>query len=202
MGSLACGGSGGSPATGDDADARRRPDGVAIDPSSAPPAARDRADASERLITLRTPLGADRAIATVAELFRRIVREDSEGLEALFTRDAVVVSTAPSQPTPNASATVWWGQRFHRLDYTKLAGETIFRESDVSIYRTEDLFETSPHPAIRADALGEGDVVIRVPILTPRVGQDRLLGDEMILWLRRDGAEFKIYRTLEDFQLP
>ena len=73
---------------------RRRPSGVAIDPISAPPAPRDRAEAAEGLVTLRTPLGVDRAVAAVDELFRKIVVEDGEGLESLFTRDALQISTA------------------------------------------------------------------------------------------------------------
>ena len=57
------------------------------------------------------------------------------------------------------------------------------------------------HPAIRLETLGETDVVIRLPILTSHAGSDRLFGDEMIFWLRRDGDRYKIYRVLEDFQL-
>ena len=44
-------------------------------------------------------------------------------------------------------------------------------------------------------------MVVRVPILTPHVGAERLFGDEMVLWLRRDGDRYRIYRVLEDFQL-
>ena len=49
--------------------------------------------------------------------------------------------------------------------------------------------------------LGPTDVLIRVPIATSHVGSDRLFGDEIIFWLRREGDRYKIYRTLEDFQL-
>src|SRR5262245_53462239 len=76
---------------------RRRPDGVAIDPISAPPPARERAETSDGLVTLRAPLGVDRAVSTVEELFRRIVLEDGEGLERLLAPDALAVtSTGPS----------------------------------------------------------------------------------------------------------
>src|SRR5262245_4352923 len=66
----------------DDPDPPRHPDGVAIDPVTAPPPARHRARADDGLVTLRTPLGIDVAVATVEQLFRKIVREDAEGLEA------------------------------------------------------------------------------------------------------------------------
>ena len=200
---LGCAGTGGFATASELDTARRRPDGVAIDPTSSPPPARDQADASEGLLTLRTPLGIDRAIVTVNELFRKIVLEDSEGLEALFTRGAQAVTTTSPNAGPGQTpqATLWWQQRFRRLDYTKLAGETIFREAELEIYRAEDALEAPPHPAIRIDALDQNDVVIRAPILAAHIGADRLLGDEIIFWLRRENDRYKIYRMLEDFQL-
>jgi hypothetical protein len=180
--------------------ARRRSDGVAVDPTGEPPRARERAEVAERLVTLRTPLGADRAVDTVSELFRKIVIEDSDGLEALFTREATAGNgSGGAASTP--LAVLWWQQRFRRLDYTRLAGEPIFREAEVEIYRAEDDVEALPPPAIRLEALGETDIVIRLPILASHAGADRLFGEEMIFWLRRDGDRYKIYRVIEDFQL-
>ncbi|APR78946.1 Hypothetical protein A7982_04293 [Minicystis rosea] len=182
--------------------ARRRPDGVAIDPISAPPPARDRADVAEGLVTLRTPLGIDRALSTVQELFRKIVQEDGEGLEPLFTRDALAVtSLAPSGAGQTPQAILFWHGRFRKLDYTRLAGELVYRDAEITFFRAEDALDAPPHPAIRADALNGNDVVVRVPIVMARVGADRLFGDEMILWLRRDGDRYRIYRIFEDFQL-
>jgi len=186
----------------DDGAARRRPDGVAIDPISAPPPPRDRADAAEGLVTLRTPLGIDRALFTVHELFRKIVVEDGEGLEPLFTRDARAVTTlAPGGGGSTPQALLFWQGRFRKLDYTKLTGELVYRDTELTIFRADDAVDTPPHPAIRGEALAGNDVVIRVPILTPRVGADRLFGEEMVVWLRRDGDHYRIYRILEDFQL-
>ena len=54
---------------------------------------------------------------------------------------------------------------------------------------------------MRSEPLGDDDVVIRAPIITTHAGADRLFGDEIIFWLRRDGDRYKIYRILEDFQL-
>jgi hypothetical protein len=187
----------------DETTPRRRPDGVAIDPISAPPAARDRAASTDALVTLRTPLGIDRALATVQDFFRKVVVEDAEGLDALFTRDALAITTlvpgAGGGQTP--SALLFWQGRFRKLDYTRLAGEVIYRDAEVSLYRAEDVLESPPHPALRVELIAGNDVVARVTILTPRVGADRLFGDEMILWLRRDGDRYRIYRILEEFQL-
>jgi hypothetical protein len=181
----------------------RRPDGVAIDPVSAPPPPRDRAEAAEGLVTLRTPLGVDRALSTVADFFHAIVLEDGEALDALFTRDALAVtSLAPGGgggQTPPAIQL--WQARFRKLDYRRLAGELVYREPEIDVVRADDARETPLPAAIRPEALGDNDVVMRVPILTPHLGADRLFGDEMILWLRRDGDRYRIYRILEDFQL-
>jgi hypothetical protein len=175
---------------------------VAIDPASAPPAARDTASTESGLVMLRTPLGVDQALATVDAFFRRVVLEDADGLEGLFTRDALALNVSSNGPGGSPSATLFWTQRLRRLDYTKLSGEIVYREPEVEIYRADDAASATPHPAIRADALGEGDVVARVPIATARVGSDRLLGDEVVLWLRREGNRYRIYRIVEDFQLP
>jgi hypothetical protein len=44
----------------------------------------------------------------------------------------------------------------------------------------------------------EGDLLVRVPILTPRVGNDRLFGDVVVLLLRREDGRFKIAGYGED----
>ncbi|MDI3285197.1 hypothetical protein [Polyangium sp. 15x6] len=203
VGLLGCGGAGAPQfaTTSELPEGSRRPDGVAVDPASAPPRARDVANAGAGLVTLRTPLGTEAVLTTVNGFFRGIVSEDMEALEALFTRDALSISTTYG-PSNAPSAPLFWTQRMRRLDYTKLAGEVVFREAELEVYRAEDALTSSPHPAIRVEALSAGDVVVRVPIATSRVGSDRLLGDEVVLWLRREGERYRIYRIVEDFQMP
>jgi hypothetical protein len=175
----------------------RHPDGVAVDPASAEPSARGEAEARDGIVTLKTPLGTDRALATVEELFRRIIAEDKERLPELFTRDAMSVSPGGNAPV---NAVSWWTQRFNKLDYPKLAGEPIFRPSDAEIVRGEAALDAASSPAMRGEALADDDVVIRAPIITTHAGADRLFGDEIIFWLRRDGDRYKIRKMLEDFQ--
>jgi hypothetical protein len=179
---------------------RRRPDGVAIDPASLPSSSA-RAEAHDGVVALQTPLGISLAVDAVAEFFRRVVAEDSDGLSELWTRDALALQTGPGGQGQSPSAGLWWEQRFRRLEYGKLAGEPIYREAELEIYRAEDVPDAPRHPAIPTDTLNDSDVIIRVPIVTARIAAERLLGDEVVLWLRRDGARFKIYRLLEDFQL-
>lgn len=182
---------------------RRQPDGVAVDPSTAPPAAKDTASTSDGLVTLRTPVGIEAALATIRTFFEAVVTEDADVLGSTLTRDALTSNPATMAGGPSGSpnAALFWAHRFRRLDYAKLAGEVIYRETELEVYRAGDDLNLSPHPAVRLDALGAGDVVIRVPIATPRVGTDRLMGDEILVWLRRTGNEYKIYRLLEEFQV-
>lgn len=179
----------------------RRPDGVAVDPASAPPRATDVAGTEAGLLTLRTPLGAEAVLTTVSSFFQAVVVEDSDGLEALFSRDALAMNIAQNTGMGSPSATLFWAQRFRRLDYTKLAGELVYREAEIDLLRSEDMVEPTPHPSIRVEALGAGDVVVRIPIATARIGTERLLADEILMWLRRDGDRYRIYRIVEDFQL-
>ncbi|MDI1429676.1 hypothetical protein [Polyangium sorediatum] len=204
VGLLGCGGAGAPlfATTSELPEGSRRPDGVAVDPASAPPRARDVANAEAGLVTLRTPLGTEAVLTTVSGFFRAIVNEDMEALEGLFTRDALSISTTYGPSGSSPSAPLFWTQRMRRLDYTRLAGEVVFREVELEVYRAEDALTSSPHPAIRVEALSMGDVVVRVPITTSRVGSDRLLGEEVVLWLRREGERYRIYRLVEDFQMP
>ncbi|AUX35303.1 MULTISPECIES: hypothetical protein [Sorangium] len=189
------------PAASELPDDRRRPDGVAIDLASAPPRPANQADVRDRVVTLRTPLGVGVALDVVAEFFKRIIAEDSEALGELLTRDALAIHTGSGGSGQPPSAGLFWEQRFRRLEYGKLAGEPVYRESELQIFRAEDVLATPQHPAIQPETLDDQDIVIRVPIMTARIAADRLLGDEIVVWLRRDGPRFKIYRLLEDFQL-
>jgi ketosteroid isomerase-like protein len=188
---------GGVPTASELPEGPRHPDGVAVDPASAEPPARGQAEAKDGIVTLKTPLGTDRALATIDELFRRIVAEDKEKLPELFTRDAVSVSPSGGG---TINAITWWTQRFNKLDYPKLAGEPVFRRSEAEVVRGEAALDAASTPAMRSEPLGDEDVVVRARVVTTHAGADRLFGDEIIFWLRRDGDRYKIRRMLEDFQ--
>jgi hypothetical protein len=191
------------PGDAGDEDRPRQPGGVAIDPALVLPEPRHRVATDLPLVALRAPLGSDVALGTLHSFFQRVVQEDSEGLQPLFTREVQILSGSGGV-TQNATAIGnWWEPRFKRLDYGKLGGEPVYRDVDVEVFRGDDELTQAPAAIARTAAtMEETDVVVRVPILTPRVGSDRLLGDEMILWMRRDGERYRIYRVMEDFQLP
>jgi hypothetical protein len=142
----------------------------------------------------------EQAFSTIQTFFQGIVAEDADLVATMLTRDALITNPSSSGgPGGSPSAPLFWSHRFRKLDYTKLAGEVVYRENELDVYRAGDELSLSPHPAVRTDALNAGDVVIRVPIATPRLGTERLFGDEMIVWLRRTNDEYKIYRLFEDF---
>ncbi len=181
---------------------RRRPDAVVIDPVTGTPRPDYRAEAADGMVVLRTPLGVDQAMATVAELFRKATLEDVDGIESVFSPRAQQ-NLPPSAGAQPSQAGTFWQQRLRKLRgrYALLAGETLYREGEVEIFRAEDAAFAPRPPAIGAESLDPNDFVMRVPILIPRVGPDRLFGDEVTIWLKRDGSRFRIHQVIEDFQL-
>jgi hypothetical protein len=183
-------------------EAPRRPDGVAIDPEGARPGVAPREHADAGLVALRTPLGVDRALAAIDALFAAIVREDAEALARLFARDAV--ASLPMRSGAGArspSLASFWDQRFRRFDYGALAGEALYRAGEVDLMRDLD-GGSARRPASAPPPASADDVLVRVPVVSARVGQDRLFGDELVVYLRREDEAYRIYRIVEDFQIP
>jgi len=183
-------------------DEPRHPDGVAIDPESQPPDAETTGLVDDGLVTLRAPLGVDAARDTVAELFKHVVNEDTAGIDALFTANAVAITAKSASHRRTPTATLWWNQRFDRLDYGQLSGEPAFRAREIEFYRGEDVLSGARGAPTEREGVERGDVVVRVPIIKVRVGATRVLGDEMVLFLRRVDNRYKIYRMVEEFQIP
>ena len=69
----------------------------------------------------------------------------------------------------------------------------------LSLRRSRD---TAPRKAVSAPRDGTTDVLLRVPLLVVRAGNDRVFGDEMVFLLRRDKGRYRIRQLIEDFQLP
>ncbi len=182
-------------------DTPRRPDGVAIDPATKTPEPGVEASSEAGLAALAAPLSDTLAFDAVDAFFKAVVSEDGEALGACLTRDATIVS--PSSGNPQArlpTAGVFYAQRFRRLDYTKLAGETLYHRADVVIARAGDAEAVVERMGIAAPSPGE--LALRVRLVVVRSGTDRVLGDEIIFYLRRDGAAYRIARIVEDFSLP
>ncbi len=166
--------------------ATRHPDGVVIEPPPAMPPVTDRAPA-RGVVALREPL----ADETIKDVVRRYVRawvlEDLTSLEQLMTLDAVSLDSA--RQTRSALREVW-RTRIANLDYKKLAGNDVARFERIERY---DYGEVGvPSAPSRPPEMRRGDVLVRVPIATPRVGTEQLFPEMLVLLLRREDGKFRI----------
>lgn len=181
---------------GFDPSAPRRAPGV-VEPrlESLPDPARS-GDAQGELLLLRAPAATELARQVVRNFLRAAVNEAPERMDLLLAPQAFIDSAGGRQP-----ARSFWHARMSQLDYTELKGQLLFRESDLEIFRSEDLRRL---PAARRIALelGADEVAVRVPIRASWAGRTRLFGDELVFRLQPTGARFEIAEISEDFRLP
>jgi hypothetical protein len=150
-------------------------------------------------VRLKAPLPDTLARNLVAAFFRAVVTEDIDALSALVTADASapVKSRGGSMGIPDL-----WRSRLRQFRYRTLAGEVLYQESDIELYRYDDLEVVLPGRPLRMPEMARGDVLLRVPLLVVRAGADRVFGDEMLFLLRREQNRYKIREVVEDFQVP
>src|SRR6185503_3292684 len=92
-----------------------------------------------------------------------------------------------------------WRQRFMKQEFQELASELVYREGDVITYHGDQI-ESLPLavrylvPTVQPLPT---DLVLEVPIATTSIKNERLLGDELFFWLRREGDRYVIYRMAE-----
>jgi hypothetical protein len=183
----ACGGVGWESAT-EMPKAPRRPDGVALEPPAALPFASDRAEA-RGVVALREPL-ADKDVEDVVRAYlRAFEREDEPALAQLLTQDAASLG----RPSPGSSRQQLmdvWRTKLRSFEYQRLAGVEIARISQLERHTFETL--GAPGTPARPAEMRPGDLYIRVPIATPRIGSEQLFGDVLVLLLRREDGRLKI----------
>ena len=76
-------------------------------------------------------------------------------------------------------------------DYARaFLGVEVARVDRIERYAYDDL--GGPGAPARPAEMREGEILVRVPVATPRMGSDRSLGDVVVLLLRRDGERFLI----------
>jgi hypothetical protein len=176
----------------------RRAAGVAVDPATELPPASPQADSEQSLVVLRAPPDPESAREMVREFFRAISRRSYSELEALVRQDAWLQAGAMSG---RQNARQFWRTRLSRLDYGALSGSTVYRDSELETYRAQDVPKLRPPRALGVSASGD-DVVVRVPIASPRNGKTRLFGDEILFVLRPERGRYGIVEMAEDFSLP
>jgi len=163
----------------------RRPDGVVLEPPPALPAPADRAPASG-IVALREPL-ADKDVEDVVRAYvRAFEREDIDALIQLLAQEASPLGRAGGK----SQLIDLWRTKIKNFEYQKLAGVEVARVAQIEKH-TYDTLGASGGP-IRPPEMRPGDLYVRVPIATPRVGSDQLFGDFLILLLRREDGRLKI----------
>lgn len=157
----------------------RHPAGAAIEPSTTLPAAERRGTTASGLAVLETPADPNAARAVVAAFFRAVIEESPRALAAVLTPSARMQNGSHRE-----SALSVWSGRFARFDYRSLAGEPLYRESDVEL--TEE----------------DHDLLVHVPIGVAWGSRPRMLGDELTFRLVPNGPSFAIDEIVEDYRSP
>ena len=169
------------------AQAPRHPDGVLLEPSPAVPRGEDRARA-RGVVALRAPLAAEAVREVIRAYVRGFVQKDADALQQLLTPDAVPLDLATRALRGRLQEV--WANRLRTLDYSKLTGVEVAPMDRVERFEEGELGGPGMPP--RPPEMRAGDVLVRVPIATPRVGADQLFPEVLVLLLRRDEGRFKI----------
>lgn len=163
----------------------RRPDGVVLDPPPALPPAQERAAAAPVLALREPPVDQD-VEEVVRAYLRAFEREDMDALVQLLAQDAAPIGRGGGR----TQLVELWRGRLKSFEYQKLAGEEVAKLGQLErrSYDAYALPGAGPRPA----EMRPGDVMVRVPIATPRVSGEQLFGDVLVLLLRREDGRLRI----------
>ena len=165
----------------------RRPDGVVVEPPPAVPEGTDRAPSSG-VVVLREPLGTEAVVAVVRAMFRGFAHEDHDALAALLTADAAPLSMGHG--AVHGALLDQWSARLRTLNYGLLEGVDVARMDRMEEHTYEELGARGAGE--RPSVMRPGDLLVRIPVATPRAGAEPLFGEVVVLVLRREGEGFKI----------
>ncbi len=164
----------------------RHPDGVLIEPPAPLPTAADRAEA-RGVVALREPLPDEAVQSVVTQFLRGWTTESLDALDQLLTVDAVSLDAAHHTRAQLREA---WRTRMQNLDFKRLAGVQVARLDRIERFEFADLGIPGAPP--RPTEMRHGDVLVRVPIATPRVGAEQLFPDVLVLLLRREESRYRV----------
>jgi hypothetical protein len=165
--------------------------GVPVDPVSSVPKPADRAAAGEGVVTLRAPVSTEAVMALVRRVFEAFHARETSGIE-LDLDDNIVdvraegeITKARWQFISELRLRMKGTNAFEQLDV-----DLMYRAQDVEIFARDEL--SLPGRPSRPASMGADDLLVRIPVATPRLGADILFGDEIRLLLRRDGSRYRI----------
>lgn len=165
--------------------------GIPVEPVSTLPKVSDKASTSEGVATLRAPVSTEQVMGLVRRLFEAFHARETAGVEPDLD-DAIVDLRSDGESTrPRYQVVNDWRMRMKNTQaYEQLEVEAMYRPQDVEIWARDEL--GLPGRPARPQSMTEGDLLVRIPVATPRVGADVLFGDEIKLLLRRDGARYRV----------
>jgi hypothetical protein len=172
----------------------RRSGGVVLEPPPALPSVHERV-AVAAVVGLREPALDQDVEAVVRAYLAAFEREDITALGDLLSDSASPLG----RPGGRATLLDLWRGRLKTFEYQKLAGTEIARMGQLE-RRGFDAF-TSDGPA-RPPEMRAGDVLVRVPIATPRVNGEALFGDVLVLLLRRENGKLAIVGQADEAAAP
>lgn len=173
---------------------------MALDPLPASTQASSQGAAPSPLpVALQPPLAVETAFEALRGLFDALTREDLSPLPSLLTERSTWVNLPNHTSVPLQTHL---RERMRRLDYLQLAGQTLVREAEAEVYTHDDLATMMVGRPARPGEMAPTDLLLRVRVLIPRVGADRLFGDTLLLVVRPDQGRYRIHSLQEDFQIP
>lgn len=165
--------------------------GVPVDPVSSVPAAADRAAAGEGVVTLRAPVSTEAVMALVRRVFEAFHARETSGLEPDLDDNIVDVRAEGALTKARWQFINELRMRMKATNaFEQLDVDLMYRPQDVEIFAPDEL--GLPGRPSRPASMGGDDLLVRIPIATPRLGADILFGDEIRLLLRRDGSRYRI----------
>ncbi len=173
----------------------RRPDGVVLEPPPALPPAQERAAASA-VLSLREPPFDQDVEEVVRAYLRAFEREDLDGLVQLLAQEATPIGRGGGR----TQLVDLWRARMKSFEYQKLAGAEVAKLGQLE-RKTYDGF-TTPAAGTRPPEMRPGDVLVRVPIATPRIAGEQLFGDVLVLLLRREDGKLRIAGQADESAAP
>jgi hypothetical protein len=182
-------------------DEKRRAQGIAVDLPSDPPETRDEAPADDGVVALRAPLAESVATRVVRDFLESAVEEDANKLSGLMTPSALLYELGARRGQVVHNAHQAWRHRFRKHEYQELGRKLLFREADVATYRGEKITALPAELQLVGAPPAPSDLVLRVPITSPHLRSERVFGDEIVFWLRRDGEGYVIFLMAEDYSL-
>jgi hypothetical protein len=176
----------------------RQAPGIAVDPAPALPSPQRQTTLDSGLVVLQAPASSEGDEAVVQRFFEAVTDRDAEKLAKLLDSDA---KTKTSAKATEMDALDFWKSRLARLDYSKLAGQSVYRRHSVEIYRTEDIRQLGAERSLPVEVRPQ-QVAVRVPLHSPQSDKVRLFGNEIVFLLTPTEHGLRIAEIVEDFQLP